>query len=210
MSQVMLYAIVDTKPARPLGRGVAGLALRTVRSGGAFVVVERGPAPPVTGATVRAFDRAIRAVARACPAVLPMRFGAACEEREVGDLLAAFGTSVDAALERVRGCVQFTWRVDRPRAVPPAKRRSLGPGARWLAARVQRTRVVEVERATAEAASWIRESRVERDDEAKRARVYHLVAKRDARRYRAAVDAAASSRVALSGPWPPYAFAELP
>jgi hypothetical protein len=64
-------------------------------------------------------------------------------------------------------------------------------------------------------AAYVRASRAERHDRPPLlASVYHLVPKAKVRAYRAALARATRelSRVDVrtSGPWPPYAFAELP
>ena len=57
---------------------------------------------------------------------------------------------------------------------------------------------------------WVRDERVERRDTV--ATVYHLIPRGSATAYRAALGraaAASATRVIVSGPWAPYAFASF-
>ena len=64
-----LFAIVETPPRSPV-RGV-----ELVRAAGGWVVAGRGDAPAPTLEAAVEHDRIVRAVARSCDAVLPLRFG---------------------------------------------------------------------------------------------------------------------------------------
>jgi hypothetical protein len=75
--------------------------------------------------------------------------------------------------------------------------------------------VPEIAAVTDATASHVRASRMERHDRPPLvASVYHLVPRKEARAYRSALTRAARQvsrvQVKVSGPWPPYAFAELP
>jgi len=74
-----------------------------------------------------------------------------------------------------------------------------------------RERVPEIAALTEETRPFVRAVRVERRDHF--ATVYHLVERSAVRAWRAAVARAlarlGSIRVTTTGPWPPYAFAEL-
>jgi hypothetical protein len=107
-----LYAITGERPKGPLGVGISGGPLRAARAAGAWVVVERAAAPELSLRAVRAHDRVVRRVARAAPAVLPVRFGTtAADARALAALLAPVEDAIADALDRVRGCVQYTHRV---------------------------------------------------------------------------------------------------
>jgi hypothetical protein len=218
-----MVAIVDRPPAGAgrLGKGIARQPLGLVRAGKAYVVVERSvgqaaltPSP----AAIVAHDRVVRRLHRLCPAVLPLRFGAVAPDRAaVVAAISTLSAQLDPAFERVRGAVQFTLRVAGRRNKPPAVDRGTGPGTRWLNQRLARHRVPEIECVSEATRPFVRAARAERADEARSERigtVYHLVAREDVRRWRAAVAGAVDElprgvHLTVSGPWPPWAFAEL-
>jgi hypothetical protein len=98
-----------------------------------------------------------------------------------------------------------------PEPTPPASR-AARTGADYLRARAAeaaRARAVDgFEPVRLAADRWLRDERVEKL--AGIATVYHLVPRGSVHAYRVAVERAAAGaglRVAISGPWPPYAFA---
>lgn len=216
MSALYLYAIVDRRPAASLGRGLARELLSVVRAAGIFVVVGRAGAAPASAANLRAHDRAVRRIARACSAVLPFRFGSVVADRAaLTALLAPIAPHVPGALERVRDSVELTLRIYGQASPPPRPARGAGPGTRFLHARLRQSQVPEIATVTSALAPFVRASRVERHDRPPLiASVYHLVRSTDVRRYRAALASSARAldrvRVESTGPWPPYAFAEVP
>lgn len=216
MTSLYLYAIVSGRPRAALGRGLARQPLVVVPAAGAYVVVERAGTPPITANNLRAHDREVRRIARVCSAVLPFRFGSVVPDRSaLASLLAPIATSVLRALELVRDAVQFTLRVYGRAARPPRAARAAGPGTRFMNARLRARQVPEIAAVTASVAPYVRATRVERHDRGPLlASVYHLVPRSEARRYRSAVRGAARElegvRVETTGPWPPYAFAEMP
>lgn len=237
MSVSWLYALLDAAPAGALGTGLAGEALRVVPIGGppASVFAALGvldATPAVSEETLRLHDATVRALSELAPAVLPARFGQGAATDEA--LLARVATcapELARALEEVRGCEQMTLRAfGDPVEPPPAAAEdladdpSLGPGARYLAARrraQERAASIEVPELApllAVLAPLVRGTRVERPRaDAQRAgpallaSVYHLVLRGEGAAYRALVaehaPALAPRRVTLSGPWPTYAFA---
>jgi hypothetical protein len=211
-----LYAIADVRPRGPLGRGLGGHALAVVTAAGAFVVVERTAAPEPTPTRIRAHDRVVRRIAKQAPAVLPLRFGALVEDAAaLRALLEPTAEALRTGLERVRNCVQYTHRVYGTAQPASATESGAGPGARWLAQRVAARRVPEAEPIARATKPFVREARVERHDRPPLvASVYHLVPRGSVKGYRAALARGAAAldgvRVETTGPWPPYAFAELP
>lgn len=213
-----LYAIVDRPPRSPelLGRGIAREPLALVRAGRAHVVVEPAEAREATPAAIVAHDRVVRRLARLAPSILPLRFGATAVDRAaVRAAIAPLGGLLARAFERVRGAVQFTLRVDGRRA--PARRApaGIGPGARWLEERRASREVPEIAVVSEATRRWVREVRAERTDRGPRiASVYHLVAREDVRAWKRALarslaDLPPGVTVTTTGPWPPWAFAEL-
>jgi hypothetical protein len=215
VTPLYLYAIVEARPRRALGKGVARRPLTLVRVERAYVVVERAEAPDATPEALVAHDRIIQRIARATPAVLPLRFASTAPDRAaIEALVAPLSGALADAFERVRGAVQFTLRVSGRRAAAPKAGRRVGPGTRWLAKRIAKQRVVEIAPLTEATRPFVREARAERHDRPPLlASVYHLVAREDVRAWRAAVARSLplldGVRVTTTGPWPPYAFAEL-
>jgi hypothetical protein len=216
VTTLTLYAIADARPRGALGKGLGGKPLSVVRAAGAHVVVERAPPAQVSARALRGHDRIVRRVARAAPSVLPVRFGTSVSDaRALGALLDPLASALSAALDTVRECVQYTLRI-RGRAAPPAAPPShAGPGARFMAQRMASRRAPEVDAVTKATKPWVRASRIERADRKDLlATVYHLVSRRDARAYRAALSKSLplvrDVTVTTTGPWPPYAFADLP
>lgn len=218
-SGLYLYAIVGRRPRGALGTGIRGGPLALVRAGGAHVVVERAAAPEPTPRAVRAHDRIVKRIAASTSAVLPFRFGSVVEDgAAVRRMLDAVKSAVANALEEVDGCVQYTLRVygDAAKGAPgegPVE--AGGPGTEWLRVRLRARRVPEIAPVTEATLEYVRATRAERHDRPPLvASVYHLVPRAKARAYRAALGRAARGlpdvEVAISGPWPPYAFAELP
>jgi hypothetical protein len=102
-------------------------------------------------------------------------------------------------------------------AAPPEPEPAAGPGTRYLAgrrlARARARSAPEVEPLRARLGGLVRDEQVERHERgALLATVQHLIPRGEAARYRAEVDAAAAAlapwRVTVTGPWPPYAFAD--
>jgi hypothetical protein len=211
VSALYLYAIVDEPPRDQVGMR----NLSVLRAGGAHVVVERRAMPAATAANLKMHDRIVRRIARSCGAVLPFRFGAAVSDRAaLVRLLEPLEPAILRALALVRDAAQFTLRVYGQRAPRPKSKRGEGPGTRFLADRLRAHRVPEIASVTDATKPFVRAMRVERHDRAPLlASVYHLVACSDVRRYRAALAAASKTlegvRVDATGPWPPYAFAEM-
>ncbi|MBX3191668.1 MAG: GvpL/GvpF family gas vesicle protein [Labilithrix sp.] len=215
MTSLYLYAIVRRRPARLPARGLHGRPLIVSRAGGASVIAERiDEAAEPTPRALAGHDRVVKRIAAATSGVLPFRFGTrVAGTSALRDLLAPAEEAVARALARVDGCVQYTLRVYGEAAPAPVSANE-GPGARWLGARLRARRAPEIAPLAAATAAFVRASRAERHDRPPLvASVYHLVPRDAARAYRAAL--ARSSRalerveVMTTGPFPPYAFAEL-
>lgn len=235
MSVWWLYALLDGAPAGPPVIGLGGEALRVVPVSTLFAAVGVLEATPaVSEEALRLHDAAVRALAALAPAVLPARFGqGAASDEALLARVASRAPELSRALEEVRGCEQMTLRAfgvaERTDEADEEARpdEALGPGARYLAARrrarahaaSKSTEVPELEPLLAALAPLVRATRVERPragapraaTPALLASVYHLVRRGDAASYAALVaahaPAVAPRRVALSGPWPAYAFA---
>lgn len=236
-----VYAL--TSAAMPPISSITGIGrerLRTVRAGSITVIVgalRRAPGPDE--ATLRRFDRVVRQLFVAVPALLPVRFGTCFDTLdELTTVLRLRQASLRRAVRMVRGRAQMTVRVIAPhpeagsRPASPRRQRTSretgpagpnGEGGRELAASrpvtggadylrrraAQERHVPGFEPVRARVRRWVRDERVEH--RAGVATIYHLVPRTAATSYRAAVTraaAAAGLQCVVSGPWPPYAFAD--
>jgi hypothetical protein len=209
-----VYALVPRGLGAPLGLGLSDedLLLLPLEALDA-VVGEVDDRPSIAPASLRAHDEVVRRVARASDAILPFRFGAmVTSARELEEGLAPRLDALASALERTRGCDQMTLRIyaagAEPREAPAA---AASPGTRWLRSRAAMQRVPELDAVRDELGPLARAEVVEpHDTPPLRASVFHLVPRARERDYRARVDSLAAkiapSRVAATGPWPPYAF----
>jgi hypothetical protein len=209
MTGLHLFALVATLPAGgSLPAELAG-RVRSCTAHGLTAVFQPVNALPSRGAAeLRAHDRVVRRLAAAFPAVLPFRFGQLIESEEA--LLDALGQRpglLRRRLERVRGCLQWTVRVYGP-APETAALGDAGPGTRYLEARRHHAEAVRavrdrlVDGARAEIVAPGRPPLL--------ASLYYLVHDADHASFRQCVASMRQDgelRCAVSGPWPPYAFA---
>ncbi len=224
MSGLYCYALLGRRARGRSIRGVAGERVEMIRGPGFVLAGGRLPAAPaLTPRTLRRQDGVVRRLARAAAAVLPFRFGVLVpDEGALLARLALAGDAVRQGLALVTAREQMTLRLARlgppPRVRGPRPdARPAGPGTRYLRARggpgldADDQRVLAALRA--ELAPLLRGeiAEVPRDHGALRASLYHLIPRGRAPAYRRRVRSAAARhpavQVAVSGPWPPYAFA---
>ena len=108
-----VYAIVRARPGRIGVTGLAGERLHAVTAGPiAAIVGGLRAAPRPSEATVRAYDRTVRSLARRVPALLPARFGTCVRgEDELRAILGDREPALRRALAAVRDRVQMTVRM---------------------------------------------------------------------------------------------------
>lgn len=232
-----VYALTPRRPTLPPLRGVAGERLRPVTSGGVTAIVgelRRRRAP--SRSTLVQYDRVIRTVATRLPSVLPARFGTCFDDLdELHHVLRSRQHTLRRSLAHIRNRSQMTVRIVGAGGASAAREASVAArageaagarGARKGTGRVggrgttylrQRAAAAAREReipgfdpVRAAVRRWIRDERVEKHPAI--ASVYHLVPRGSAEAYRQAVVRAASAaglQVVVTGPWPPYAFAEM-
>ena len=224
-SLLYLYALVDAEPAGGLGEGIAGEPLRLIHSRGvaavAGVLAER-PRPDRESLEKQA--AVVRRLAERCSALLPARFGEAfADERVLVERIASRRDDLTAALALVRGCVQMTLRVFGDGEIAPvedaASELTGGAGTRFLLTRRrerERARALpEIEPLRIALRSHLRAERTVRHESGRLlGTAYHLVPRSETAAYLAVLEQArerlGSRRVAVTGPWPPYAFAPEP
>jgi hypothetical protein len=197
-----VYAIVA-------GESLVEEGLRLVRCGEVGAVVADSGPVPVTPEALAAHDAVVRRLADRFEALLPVRFGEKVrDEADLAKLLIPRAPKLSEALERVRGCAQMTLRVfgDPEPAQEPGQG---GPGTRYLEARRRARSLPEIAPLLDALQPLLRADRTERREQgALLGTAYHLVRREDVPAYLSIVRGVETGRrVAISGPWPPYAFA---
>lgn len=219
-----LYALLDRAPEGDLGLGLAEEPVRALKAGGlvaAAGALERAPAPEPRH--LAAHDATVRRLAAEVAAILPLRFGqTVADEEQLQACIQRAGPRLLRALLEVEGCQQMTLRFyGEPGDTAPEPDAEAGseslPGTSYLLQRLHRharahAAPPELLPLLAGVASLVKSERVERFDAGPlRASVYHLVRARDSAEYlermRLSLPGFPSLRVAVRGPFPPYAFA---
>jgi hypothetical protein len=196
-----IYAIVSEES--PLDE-----SLRLVRCGEVSAVVGEAEAT-LTPEALAAHDAVVRRLADRFAALLPVRFGEKVkDEADLATLLASRAAQFLEALERVRGCAQMTLRVfGEPGPIEePAEG---GPGTRYLEARRRARTLPEIAPLLDALRPLVKDERTMRHDQGSYfGTAYHLVRREDVPAYLSVVESVKTDRrVAVSGPWAPYAFA---
>jgi hypothetical protein len=205
-------------------RGVMGEPLQAVRIGRIDAIVGRVRAVPTpTDSNLRRYNRVMSALWRRSPALLPARFGTSA--RDLADLhvmVRGRERVLRRRLSAVRNRAQMTIRVvgsnssDVGSGSPggPDKVRPTGAGkqsgTQYLRSRQREYDVPAFAPLRAAVRRWIRDERVEKRGGV--ASIYHLVPRGSADRYASAIEKAAREagvRMIVTGPWPPYAFADI-
>lgn len=210
-----VYALVPAGVEGDFGTGIEEETLRALPLGGISAVIgEIDHRPSIAPATLQAHDEVVRRIARVSDAVLPLRFGAmTIDAGELAEGLRPRVALLAAALERTRGCDQMTLRVYVQQADKPPHPARAESGTDWLKARSASHGAV-VERIRDALAPLARAASIESHDTPPlRATLFHLVERARLGEYDARVRALAAAiaphRVVATGPWPPYAFADL-
>jgi gas vesicle protein GvpL/GvpF len=194
-----VYGLSDAPPAGEV-RGALGEPVRAVRAGALLALAgEVEGAPELTPDAVRAHDAAVRRLAEACPALLPVRFGSVAGELDFSGREA----ELLEALDLVRGREQMTLRVYGEQ--PPAER---GSGTAYLESLRRARAVPGIDPLREALAPLVRAERIEAHAAPLLASVYHLIDRGRSKDYLGAVAAVALPvRIAPSGPWPAWSFA---
>ena len=225
------YCLVDDIDTLDVRRpGISGAAVRVLKIEDLSVLVSDSQSDAVPVTRENALDHAaiVRSVLdRTTP--LPFRFGTLVTEQQLRNYVSARKPALQTKLAHVRGCVEMSvkiiWEVSAANNAhePPAPATKQGAGATFLAEK--RREILGDERRSEEAAeisAWLRQavSGLTRDElvtvrpsEKLVLSAAHLVERANLRIYREKVSAARENRpelrFLLSGPWPPYSFANI-
>ena len=206
-----VYALVNGLGA---ARRMAGHSIEIMSAGAVYAAVERRKRPPrLTESTLRVQHAIVTGLWRRFDAVLPARFGTLLTLEELQRVARLHGPAIRGALQRVAGRQQMTVRLTGPTLSEKRVKHSRGgPGTAYLVARREATRPrltgvgSAIRRGVRSLASA---ERIEVADSG-RVTLHHLVPRGTASRYRALVAGvarqASTVSIAISGPWPPFAF----
>jgi len=217
-----VFALVDALPATRAGQGLTGpLSIRKLA--GAFAVVERrADVPPVEFGSLKKHQEVVARLARQVPAILPVRFGTLLEDDHLDEATSERDDEIADAFDLVRDRVQFTWRINRGSVI--GDRGSERRGARKAQRDPPKTGADYLRRAAKAAnppppaafralrptlAPLMTKQRYQPGTPAIPEAVYHLVDKANVDRYAAAAAALKKTHpsLAVTGPFPPFAFA---
>jgi hypothetical protein len=227
---VCVYALMASSPSRIIGCGMSGERLRAVRTAGITALVgelPRAPKPTITN--LRRYAIVIEKAAAQTPAILPVRFGTGMVNvDEVSFVLQSRHDTLRRRLRAVRGRTQMTLRLvlgsdsgdashaSQTRVTARSRvRLENGPtqGTQYLQQRAltaaQAREIPGFAPIRAAVKRWVKDERVEK--RAGVATVNHLIPRSSVGAYRSAVERAAERaglRLIITGPFPPYAFAE--
>jgi hypothetical protein len=189
-----------------------GHRIEFITYNGLGAAVERvAERPQVSEAALRTQHEIVMRISAYVDDLLPARFGAFVDDRELEQLLAVRRDVIQQALDLVHGRVQMTIRMRARAAIRSDVAGSVAPasGTAYLEAR----RAAAVQTLPAGAATMtaavrhlVSAERSERGQGRSAASIYHLIERRHVHQYRAALSSVESSVITVSGPWPPFAF----
>lgn len=224
-----VYALVGSPCPVQKMTGIAGERLRGITVDGVVAIVgEVRRRPSASTTTLRKYAAIIESIAARVPAVLPVRFGTTFADlAELTSVLRSRRAATRQRLRAVRRRAQMTIRIvgsdpddGRSRGQTPVMSRT-GVRPRYEATQGtqylrQRLTVLRTAREVPELApiqtairGFVTDERVERRGGV--ITVHHLIPRARAVRYLAAVERAVGQsgiRLAISGPFAPYAFAD--
>jgi Gas vesicle synthesis protein GvpL/GvpF len=225
-----LYAyclVEDLKTLDLPVRGIEGAAVRLLKLDEFGLLVSDGESDafPLTKESAIAHDTVVRSIFDQT-ALLPFRFGSVVSEHQLRHYVATYKPALKKSLEHVRGCVQMDlriiWQSSKPDEVPTPQEQ--GPGTTFL--EKKRRELLGDERQAPQIAELsnllrkefgdvIRDQQIELrpSKTAVLASVFHLVERAKTEGYQKIVQETRNNRpelsIRLSGPWPPYSFANI-
>ena len=221
IDRICIYAVVSGASGPIRGEGASGERLRRTRVAGLDLVigsVARVPRP--TAAALRRYDVAVRQLMATHGSVLPARHGTcAATLDELTHVIQERRDALRRSLRLVRHRVQMTVRVFSGSESVQSRFRvgsewsdEATQGRQYLQRRAAEMQIPGSEPLRAAVKTWVRAERVERHDRGRLAgSIYHLVPRGATAAYRISLQRAALAAdltIVVSGPWPPYAFAD--
>jgi len=229
--KLYVYCLAE-KPAMPFAAlaapvvGISGANVEVIEVDGLSLLVSQfeGETALVTRENVVAHDRAVRSVLNETTP-LPFRFGSVVTEQHLASYIRTHRKSLEMKLAQVRGCLEMSvkiiWNTDETNS--GLNRIGLGPGAAFLHQKQSEILGGEhrAEKAK-EVSSWLSEQvggLVKQEEvslcptEKLIVAAAHLVSRHEVTEYRKRVAESSKTRPELhflvSGPWPPYTFANI-
>lgn len=218
-----LYVYCIAERIEPsISSGISGAEVRNIEIEGLSVLASEfaGETTPVTRENVLTHDSVIRGVLdHTTP--LPFRFGTLTTQKDLASFVEARRSTIEARLALVRGCVEMNVKIisNPDRADSETDESDLGPGATFLE---KKRREILGSGQAKEVAEWlqnevagsVREEHVSLCPTEKLiVAAAHLVERGQVAVYRDRVGNARKLRPELhflvSGPWPPYSFANI-
>ena len=208
-------------------RGIEDAAVRLLKLDEFGVLVSDGDAFPLTRQSAIAHDTVVRSIFEQTP-LLPFRFGSVVSEPQLRHYVATYKTALKKSLAHVRGSVQMDlrliWQNAKPDTDQTPETEKQGPGTAFLEKKrrellgdeqqaAQKTELSDL--LHKEFGDVIQDQQIELrpSGTAVLASVFHLVEKHDSEEYQALVAEMRHNRpdlkIRLSGPWPPYSFANI-
>jgi gas vesicle protein GvpL/GvpF len=203
--------------------GVSEAAVRVVRMGDVSVLVSDCEAVAVTQENMLAHAAVVRS-AFARTTTMPLRFGTLTTEQQLRSFITTNKLAIAKKLADLHGCVEMdlktTWQSSNP--APSTPDPAAGPGTAFL--REKRRELLGDEQAAAqrgelsgflrtELGSVIKAEKIDLRPVDKAAKVFHLIESSKIKEYREKVQKLLKKRPELqlevSGPWPPYSFANI-
>jgi hypothetical protein len=212
MNGLYVFALAGDR-CEPFER--AGHVIEIIATGGVYAAVERVDRPPtVSEQALRDQHEVIAHLHAKLDALLPARFGAFLDARELESVAGQRRNAILEALQLVRGRSQMTIRLLGGEAAQPAAPALAGSravsGTDYLESR--RALLSALPSALSAASEAVRSLAVAERFETGRgstaATLYHLVEKRQVQAYRDLLAPVASGdgKLTVTGPWAPFAF----
>jgi hypothetical protein len=214
MSGLYVFGLVGQRSAPFVA---AGHRIEFVKADDVYAAVERVSRPPaVSEETLRRQHDVVARIAGRVEALLPARFGAFVDARELRAVVAGRRDAILEALALVQGRTQMTVRLlgpGLPAAAPPETHATTG--TEYLASRMASVASPPMPAALSAVADAVRSVVFMERAEAGRGRViatvYHLLDKNMVEDYKTALapipPPTGNQALSVTGPWAPFAFA---
>lgn len=211
MQPVYVFALTShTVPSFAVGRH----RVEFLDLDGLHAAIERGAErPPISESSLRTQHDIVTRLFDGIDAVIPARFGAFIEERELQEIVAVRRSVLMDTLSLVHGRVQMTVRFRGAPASSPIKerlaRRTGMTGTAYLEERLSAARTMPSEaRIVTQAVTPLAiAERSEAGTDRAPSTLYHLIDRAKVTAYSDLISSLQLPAVTVSGPWPAFAFA---